>query len=76
LEFVERAAEDERNFVKKSVNMALRSIGRCSPKLHTAAVKLAKRLSESTNPAARWIGKDAHKELTSETLMKRMAAKK
>src|SRR5688572_15722266 len=75
LELVERAADDERNFVKKSVNMALRAIGRCSPKLHTASVKLAKRLSESPNAATRWIGKDAFRELTSEAVMKRIDGK-
>jgi 3-methyladenine DNA glycosylase AlkD len=75
LNLIEHAAEDERNFVKKSVNMALRSIGRRSRKLHTAAVKLARRLSDSSNPAARWIGKDAFRELTSEAVVKRVAEK-
>ena len=65
LALIERAATDERNFVKKGVSWALRGIGkRRSPALKIAALKTAKRLAASTNPAARWIGKDAQRELT------------
>ncbi|RYD66059.1 MAG: DNA alkylation repair protein [Verrucomicrobiaceae bacterium] len=63
LELIEQAATDERNFVKKSVNMALRAIGKRSLPLHKAAVATSKRLAASGNPVARWIGKDALKEL-------------
>ena len=61
---VERAASDERNFVKKSVNMALRAIGRRNPALNAAAVMVARRLTASPQAAARWVGKDALRELT------------
>ena len=60
LELIEREAADPRNFVKKGVNWALRSIGgKKSPKLRAAARALAKRLSESEDATERWNGKDA-----------------
>ena len=64
LAFIERAASDDRNFVKKGVSWALRSVGRRNAKLKAAAVKLSRRLIESEEPSARWIGKDALRELT------------
>jgi 3-methyladenine DNA glycosylase AlkD len=73
---VERAATDERNFVKKSVNWALRSIGKRSRALNTAAVGVARRLSTSPHPAARWVGKDAMRELTSAAVRRRLAARR
>ena len=63
--FIERAATDERNFVKKGVNWALRSVGRRNAALHAAAVTVARRLADSTEAAPRWVGKDALRELTS-----------
>ena len=65
LVLIERAADDERNFVKKAVNMALRAIGKRNPALKEAAVVVARRLSGSQDATARWIGKDAIRELTS-----------
>ncbi|MFN7967402.1 MAG: DNA alkylation repair protein [Acidobacteriota bacterium] len=59
---IERAAIDQRNFVKKAVNWALRRIGARNAVLNAAAMKLARRLSESAEPAARWVGKDALRE--------------
>ena len=73
LPLIERAAVDERNFVKKGVSWALRSIGRRSRGLHTAAVASARRLAASTKPSARWIGKDALREMTSAAVRKRPA---
>jgi 3-methyladenine DNA glycosylase AlkD len=72
---VERAATDERNFVKKAVNWALRSIGKRNPALNTAAVAVAQRLSASLQTAARWVGKDALRELTSPAVTRRLAAR-
>ena len=63
LELIERAADDDRNFVKKAVTMALRAIGTRNASLKRAAVAVAARLSESPQPSARWIGKDASKKL-------------
>lgn len=74
LPLIERAAVDERNFVKKGVSWALRSIGRRSRGLHAAAVASARRLATSTRPSARWIGKDALRELTSARRPKTTAA--
>ena len=59
LPLIEGAADDERNFVKKGVSWALRSIGRRNATLEAASVEVAQRLSESSDPAARWVGKDA-----------------
>jgi 3-methyladenine DNA glycosylase AlkD len=65
LPLIEQGASDERNFVKKGVSWALRGIGRRnSPRLKAAALALARRLSESDRPAARWVGKDAVRDLT------------
>jgi 3-methyladenine DNA glycosylase AlkD len=63
MDLIERAATDERNFVKKGVSWALRSVGRRNRVLNQAAVKLAGRLAESQHPAERWLGKDALREL-------------
>ena len=59
LALIERAAGDERNFVKKAVNMALRAIGKRNRALNAAAVAVARRLAASQEAAARWVGKDA-----------------
>jgi len=65
LRFIERAATDERNFVKKGVSWALRTVGKRNPALNAAAVTVARRLAVSPQAAARWVGKDALRELTS-----------
>lgn len=62
LGLIERGAADDRNFVKKAVSWALRSIGRRNPKLRTASRAVAARLAASDDPAARWVGKDALRE--------------
>lgn len=59
LPLIERAAYDDRNFVKKGVNWALRRMGGRSPVLRKACQQVAERLAESTNASARWVGKDA-----------------
>jgi 3-methyladenine DNA glycosylase AlkD len=63
LDLIERCATDPRNFVKKAVNWALRQIGKRSPTLHGPALALAKTLAASSDRTARWIGKDAQREL-------------
>ena len=73
---VERTASDERNFVKKAVNMALRAIGKRSPALDAAAVVVAQRLATSPESAARWVGKDALRELTSSAVTRRLTARR
>jgi 3-methyladenine DNA glycosylase AlkD len=64
LKLIEAASTDERNFVRKAVNWALRQVGKRSASLHKPALALAKRLAASSDKTARWIGKDAVKELT------------
>lgn len=75
LQLIEAAAGDERNFVKKSVNWALRSIGKQNLDLNKAAVRTARRLAESEHAAARWVGKDALRELESPAVAQRLAAR-
>jgi 3-methyladenine DNA glycosylase AlkD len=64
LPLIEAHASDPRNFVKKAVNWALRSIGKRSLACHAPALELARKLAASDNATARWIGKDAVKELS------------
>jgi 3-methyladenine DNA glycosylase AlkD len=64
LALIAEAATDDRNFVKKAVSWALRSIGKRNPVLGRAAVTLATRLAASENKATRWVGKDALRDLT------------
>lgn len=76
LELIDAAAVDERNFVKKAVSWALRAIGRRSSELNSKAVALARGLAASPVPAARWVGKDALRELTSPAVLKRLSKAK
>jgi 3-methyladenine DNA glycosylase AlkD len=64
LPLIEKGARDERNFVKKAVSWALRRIGGRSRALHAAALDLATRLAASDEPSCRWVGKDAHRDLS------------
>lgn len=63
LPLIERAATDDRNFVKKGVSWALRGVGRRSAGLRAEAIALAERLVESESAAARWVGRDARRDL-------------
>jgi 3-methyladenine DNA glycosylase AlkD len=65
LPLIERAATDERNFVKKGVSWALRRIGGRSAVLKAASVAVAQRLADSPQAAARWVGKGALREFAS-----------
>jgi len=64
LPLIEAAASDERNFVKKAVNWALRQIGKRDQALNDQAIGCARRLQAAQSRAARWVGADALKELT------------
>ena len=64
LPLIETHAGDDRNFVRKAVSWALRSLGKRNAKLNKAALTLAKKLAASENRSARWIGKDAIRDLT------------
>ena len=65
LSLVEREAGDERNFVKKAVNWALRQIGKRNPALRGEALEVGRRLVRLPSKSARWIGRDAIRELES-----------
>ncbi|MEP7274692.1 MAG: DNA alkylation repair protein [Acidobacteriota bacterium] len=65
LPLIEEGAHDKRNFVKKGVNWALRSIGRRNLALNTAALEVATRFASSREAVCRWVGKDALRELSS-----------
>jgi len=73
LALIERAAGDERNFVRKGVSWALRSVGSRSAALHQPSVALAKRLAASSDAAARWIGRDALRDLTRPMVRRKLA---
>ena len=73
LPVIEREADDPRNFVKKAVSWALRQIGKRSRSLNRAAVQVAKRLADQGESApARWVGREALRELTSDELNARL----
>ena len=72
LPLIERQAGDQRNFVKKAVNWALRQIGKRSAQLHQPALEMANKLANLDDATPRWIGKDAAKELTSVKLLKKL----
>jgi 3-methyladenine DNA glycosylase AlkD len=63
-----RGATDERNFVKKAVNWALRTIGKRNLNLNRAAINAAKEIQRLDSKAARWVASDAIRELESEAI--------
>jgi len=76
LNLIEAHATDDRNFVRKAVNWALRTLGKRSPALHGPALALARGLAASENKTARWIGKDAVRELTDPAQVARIAKRR
>ena len=75
LRLVERGAGDERHFVKKAVNMALRAVGKRNLALNKAAIAVAERLASSGEAAPRWVGRDALRELRDARLVRRLATR-
>jgi 3-methyladenine DNA glycosylase AlkD len=74
LPVIRRGSTDERNYVKKAVSWALRGIGKRSLALNAAAIAESERLIDLGPPSARWIGRDALRELTSEAVGRRLHA--
>src|SRR5271157_217923 len=72
LKAIEREAWDDRNFVRKAVNWALRNIGKRNLRLNRAAIASAERIRRQNTRAARWIAADALRELRSEAVQKRL----
>lgn len=89
LPLIEEAAGDDRNFVRKAVNWALRNIGKRNLALHTAALACARRILAAANTraggprggdagarSARWVATDAIRELDAEKLRARLAGRR
>lgn len=72
LPVIVREATDERNFVKKAVNWALRNIGKRNHNLNQAALKAAKEIRQLDSKSARWIAADAIRELESDAVQRRL----
>ena len=63
LPLIVRRSDDDRNFVRKAVNWALRQIGKRSPGLRREAIRTERGLMRSDSRSARWIARDALREL-------------
>ena len=72
LSIIRRASIDDRNFVKKAVNWALRQIGKRNLSLNKMAIKTAKEIQQNGCTSARWVAADALRELTSEAVQKKL----
>lgn len=75
LPVIAAAADDDRNFVRKAVNWALRSIGKRNMALNGAAIACARQLRARESRAARWIAADALRELQSDAVQGRLRAR-
>jgi len=75
LPVIKQGAMDERNFVKKAVNWALRNIGKRNLNLNNAAVEVAKDILRMESNSARWVASDAIRELESEAVQRRLKKK-
>ena len=72
LSIVKRECEDERNFVRKAVNWALRQIGKRNRNLNRAPINTAKEILKVDSKAARWIASDAIRELTGASVARKL----
>jgi 3-methyladenine DNA glycosylase AlkD len=75
LMIIQRESRDEHHFVKKSVNWALRNIGKRNRALNRAAIRTAKKIRVLDSSSARWIAADALRELTSTAVQRRLSKK-
>ena len=72
LDLIELNSQDDRNFVKKAVNWALRGIGKRSRELNRAAINTANKISLQEARSAHWIARDALRELQSEKVQQKL----
>jgi len=72
---IERESDDDRPFVRKAVNWALRQIGKRNRRLHPIAIKAAERIKARGTRSARWIAADALRELRSNAVRERTQRK-
>jgi len=75
LSVIEREAHDDRNFVRKAVNWALRNIGKRNLALNKSAIVAAHRIRQQPSRSARWIASDALRELQSAAVQSRLHRK-
>ena len=75
LTIVKREAADDRNYVRKAVNWALRQIGKRNAGLRHKAIEVALELQQAESKNARWIGSDALRDLSSEAVRDRVKSK-
>ena len=75
LSFIEKESTDERNFVKKAVNWALRNIGKRNIALNHKAIKTAEKIKKIDSKSAKWIANDAIRELSSEKIREMLVKK-
>jgi 3-methyladenine DNA glycosylase AlkD len=76
LPLIEKHSDDDRNFVTKAVNWALRQIGKRSLELNRLAIETAERIKARDSKPARWIASDALRELKSEAVVERLQSRK
>jgi len=72
---IKRASTDERNYIRKAVNWALRNIGKRNLNLNRKAISCAKEIQKLDSKAARWIAADALRELQSEAKQEMLKSK-
>ncbi len=72
LPIIKRESTDDRNFVKKAVNWALRQIGKRNLDLNKKAIETAKEIQKMESKSSKWIASDAIRELTGEEIQKRL----
>ena len=70
---IKEACIDEKNYVKKAVNWALRNIGKKNKYLNKKAIEVANEILEMDSKTAKWIGRDAIKELESKEVQNRLS---
>jgi len=75
LPIIERESGDDRNYVRKAVNWALRQIGKRNEDLNIAAIETAEAIGGKGTKSARWIASDALKELRSDAVRERLRRK-
>ncbi|MDD4969701.1 MAG: DNA alkylation repair protein [Paludibacter sp.] len=76
LQIIKREAWDERNFVRKAINWALRQIGKRNETLRIMAIETGERIMLQGTKSARWIATDALRELNSTAVIHRIKTKR
>jgi 3-methyladenine DNA glycosylase AlkD len=75
LEAVVRESNDDRNYVRKAVNWALRQMGKRNLRLNLMAIDAAERIMAKGDRASRWVASDALRELRSEAVQERLKSR-